>query len=140
MFSTFAMIPIFLPGVSPTTSRMTSMSDPFLTKEAAMKSTLFFTPQFKMSSLSFSVIVGKFTFTLGKFMFFRSPSMARLNDLFKFSKKHKIKLASIEDIISYRLKYEKLIIKKDTKSFNLKNFNKLIFHNYKNKLDNNNNY
>ena len=31
--------------------------------------------------------------------------------LFKFSKKHKIKLASIEDIISYRLKYEKLIIK-----------------------------
>ena len=32
--------------------------------------------------------------------------MARLNDLFKFSKKHKIKLASIEDLISYRLKYE----------------------------------
>ena len=32
-----------------------------------------------------------------------------LNDLFKFSKKHKIKLASIEDIISYRLQYEKLI-------------------------------
>ena len=37
--------------------------------------------------------------------------MARLNDLYKFSKKHKIKLASIEDLISYRLKYEKLIIK-----------------------------
>ena len=37
--------------------------------------------------------------------------MARLNDLFKFSKKHKIKLASIEDLISYRLKYEKLISK-----------------------------
>ena len=35
--------------------------------------------------------------------------MARLNDLFKFSKKHKIKLASIEDLISYRLKYEKLV-------------------------------
>ena len=35
--------------------------------------------------------------------------MARLNDLYKFSKKHKIKLASIEDLISYRLKYEKLI-------------------------------
>mmetsp|Transcript_440 Transcript_440/g.1564 ORF Transcript_440/g.1564 Transcript_440/m.1564 type:complete len:288 (-) Transcript_440:805-1668(-) len=81
MFSTFAIIPIFLPGVSPTTSRMTSMSDPFLTKEAAMKSTLFFTPQFKMSSLSFSVIVGKFTFTLGKFMFFRSPSMAEFSHL-----------------------------------------------------------
>ena len=48
--------------------------------------------------------------------------MARLNDLFKFSKKHKIKLASIEDLIFYRLKYEKLIIKKDTRSLNLKNF------------------
>ena len=66
--------------------------------------------------------------------------MARLNDLFKFSKKHKIKLASIEDLISYRLKYEKLIIKKDTRSLNLKNFDKLILHNYKNKLENNNNY
>ena len=66
--------------------------------------------------------------------------MARLNDLFRFSKKHKIKLASIEDLISYRLKYEKLIIKKDTRSFNLKNFDKLILHNYKNKLENNNNY
>ena len=66
--------------------------------------------------------------------------MARLNDLFKFSKKHKIKLASIEDLISYRLKYEKLIIKKETKFLNLKNFDKLILHKYKNKLENNNNY
>tara|TARA_Y100000768_G_scaffold322938_1_gene259309 strand:- start:20 stop:1069 length:1050 start_codon:yes stop_codon:yes gene_type:complete len=66
--------------------------------------------------------------------------MARLNDLFKFSKKHKIKLASIEDLISYRLKYEKLILKKDSKTLNLKNFNKLILHNYKNKLENNNNF
>ena len=66
--------------------------------------------------------------------------MARLNDLFKFSKKHKIKLASIEDLISYRLKYEKLIIKKDTKVLNLKNFDKLILHNYINKLENNNNF
>ena len=66
--------------------------------------------------------------------------MARLNDLFKFSKKHKIKLASIEDLISYRLKYEKLIIKKDTKKINLKNFNKFILHSYKNKLENNINF
>ena len=66
--------------------------------------------------------------------------MARLNDLFKFSKKHKIKLASIEDLISYRLKYEKLIIKKETRSFYLKSFNKLILHYYKNKLENNTNY
>ena len=66
--------------------------------------------------------------------------MARLNDLFKFSKKHKIKLASIEDLISYRIKYEKLIIKKETRSFYLKSFNKLVLHHYKNKLENNTNY
>ena len=66
--------------------------------------------------------------------------MARLNDLFKFSKKHKIKLASIEDLISYRLKYEKLIIKRDIKILNLKNFDKLFLHNYINKLENNNNF
>jgi len=41
--------------------------------------------------------------------------MARLNDLFKFSKKHKIRLASIEDIISYRLRNEKLISKINSK-------------------------
>ena len=52
------------------------MSLPFLTKLAAMKSTLFFTPQFMMSFLSFSVIVGKSTFTPGRFMFFLSPSFA----------------------------------------------------------------
>ena len=37
--------------------------------------------------------------------------MARLDDLVKFSKKHKIKIASIADLISYRLKNEKLIYK-----------------------------
>ena len=39
--------------------------------------------------------------------------------LFKFSKKHKIKLASIEDLISYRLKYEKLINRTTSKSIKL---------------------
>ena len=37
--------------------------------------------------------------------------MARLKDLKNFSKKHKLKIASIEDIISFRLKNEKLIKK-----------------------------
>ena len=46
--------------------------------------------------------------------------MARLNDLFKFSKKHKIKLASIEDLISYRLKYEKLVNRISSKILNIK--------------------
>ena len=66
--------------------------------------------------------------------------MARLNDLFKFSKKHKIKLASIEDLISYRLKYEKLVNRISSKTLNIKNGNKLNLFNYRNKLENNINY
>ena len=66
--------------------------------------------------------------------------MARLNDLYKFSKKHKIKLASIEDLISYRLKYEKLVIKLNSKIFFLKNNIKLNISYYKNKLENNINF
>tara|TARA_Y100000591_G_C21786619_1_gene674166 strand:+ start:152 stop:1207 length:1056 start_codon:yes stop_codon:yes gene_type:complete len=66
--------------------------------------------------------------------------MARLNDLFKFSKKHKIKLASIEDLISYRLKYEKLIKRLSSKILIIKNKSKLNIYNYKNKLENNINY
>ncbi len=66
--------------------------------------------------------------------------MARLNDLYKFSKKHKIKLASIEDLISYRLKYEKLIFRSNFKTINIKNIGKLNIYNYKNNLENNLNY
>ena len=66
--------------------------------------------------------------------------MARLNDLFKFSKKHKIKLASIEDLISYRLKYEKLIKRLTSKSLIVKKIGKLNIYNYKNKLENNINF
>jgi len=66
--------------------------------------------------------------------------MARLNDLFKFSKKHKIKLASIEDIISYRLRYEKLISRINTKTFTLHNNGKILIYSYKNKLGNNINF
>ena len=66
--------------------------------------------------------------------------MARLNDLFKFSKKHKIKLASIEDLISYRLKYEKLVIRSSLRIFNLKKLEKISVYTYRNKLDNNINY
>ena len=66
--------------------------------------------------------------------------MARLDDLFRFSKKHKIKLASIEDLISYRLKYEKLITKISSKNIFFKDSGKLNFFNYKNKLENNYNF
>ena len=37
--------------------------------------------------------------------------MARLDDLIRFSKKHNIKIASIADLIAYRLKNEKLIFR-----------------------------
>ena len=61
--------------------------------------------------------------------------MARLNDLFKFSKKHKIKLASIEDLISYRLKYEKLVKKITSKTFIIKKIGKVNIYVYKNELE-----
>jgi len=66
--------------------------------------------------------------------------MARLNDLFKFSEKHKIKLASIEDIISYRLKYEKLISRTNSKSILINKNEKIQIYSYKNKLGNNINF
>ena len=66
--------------------------------------------------------------------------MARLKDLYKFSKKHKIKLASIEDLISYRLKYEKLIIKLNSKNLYLKKNFRVNIHYYKNKLEENINF
>jgi len=66
--------------------------------------------------------------------------MARLNDLFKFAKKHKIKLASIEDLISYRLKYEKLVNKISTKSLRIKKIGRVNINIYKNKLENSMNF
>ena len=66
--------------------------------------------------------------------------MARLNDLVKFSRKHKIKLASIEDLISYRLKYEKLIRRIYSKSLILKKIGKINIYNYESKLEDNINF
>ena len=42
--------------------------------------------------------------------------MARLEDLINFSNKHKIKIASIADLIAHRLKNEKLVFKTQTKN------------------------
>jgi len=66
--------------------------------------------------------------------------MARLDDLFKFSEKHKIKLASIEDIISYRLQYEKLVSRINFKQIIFKNNERVQLYSYKNKLGNNINF
>ena len=66
--------------------------------------------------------------------------MARLKDLFEFSKKHKIKLASIEDLISYRLKYEKLVSRITSKSLIIKKVGKVNIYIYKDKLEKNINF
>ncbi len=65
--------------------------------------------------------------------------MARLNDLIGFSKKHNLKIASIEDLISFRLKNEKLVKHIKTKIFVFKRhkYELLI---YKNILDKSYNY
>ena len=61
--------------------------------------------------------------------------MARLDDLFNFSKKHKIKIASIADIIAHRLKNEKLIYKTNIKNITLNNNFRNTLHIYKNKIN-----
>ena len=66
--------------------------------------------------------------------------MARLNDLFRFSKKHNIRIASIEDLISYRLKNEKLIVNTDSKNLDLKKYGTFGIKTFKNKLDKSNHY
>ena len=63
--------------------------------------------------------------------------MARLKDLQKFSIKHNIKIASIEDLIAYRLRNEKLILKSYVKKTKTNNYD---FITYENKLNNSKNY
>ena len=47
--------------------------------------------------------------------------MAKGNELIKFSKKHKLKIGRIDDLIAYRLKIEKLIKFKKTEKISIKN-------------------
>ena len=60
-----------------------------------------FDPISKMSKLNPSSVICEVMNEDGR--------MARLDDLIKFSKKHNIKIASIADLIAYRLKTEKLM-------------------------------
>ena len=60
-------------------------------------------------------------------------TMAKGDDLFKFARKHNLKIAKIEDLISYRLKKEKLIkfkkkseIKVQNQKYKIKVFENLI--------------
>tara|TARA_B100000780_G_C21101679_1_gene444615 strand:- start:742 stop:1797 length:1056 start_codon:yes stop_codon:yes gene_type:complete len=66
--------------------------------------------------------------------------MARFDDLLKFSKKHKLKIASIEDLISYRLKNEKLITNISSKQIKIEKFGKFDLKIFKSKLDGSENY
>ncbi len=61
--------------------------------------------------------------------------MARLKDLKTFALKHKLKIASIEDIISFRLKNEKLVKNINIKNINYKNqkYDFLVYKNLVNK-------
>jgi len=61
--------------------------------------------------------------------------MARLDDLLKFAKKHNLKIASIEDLISYRLKNEKFMYNILNKKIRIKKFGFFNLGVFKNKLD-----
>ena len=50
-------------------------------------------------------------------------TMAKSDDLFKFAKRHNLKIAKIEDLISYRLRKEKLIKLKKTALIKIQNQN-----------------
>mgnify|MGYP006077482119 CR=1 FL=1 len=67
-------------------------------------------------------------------------TMARLDDLFKFAKKHNLKIASIEDLISYRLKNEKFVSNILNKKINIKKIGFLNLSIFKNRLDSLNHY
>ena len=58
-------------------------------------------------------------------------TMARGKQLFSFSKKHKLKLGKIDDLIAYRLNREKLIKHKKTSTIKIKkqNYQIKIFEN-----------
>ena len=66
--------------------------------------------------------------------------MARLKDLHRFSITHKIKIASIEDLIAYRLKNEDLISKLFLKKLYFKGKKNYELIKYENKLNNSKNF
>ena len=67
-------------------------------------------------------------------------TMARYKDLIPFAKKHKLKIAKIEDLISYRLKNEKLIKCISNKKIRIKKFGYFDLKTFRNKLDNSEHY
>ncbi len=62
--------------------------------------------------------------------------MARLPDLIKFAKQHKIKVATIADLIEYRRKNEKLVTATEQRKFISKNFGEFNLTIYRSQVDN----
>ena len=62
-------------------------------------------------------------------------TMARYKDLVPFSKKHNLKIAKIEDLISFRLKNEKFVKMIANKKISIKKFGTFYLKTFKNKLD-----
>ena len=62
-------------------------------------------------------------------------TMSRYKDLIPFAKKHKLKIAKIEDLISHRLKNERLIRCVSNRKIKVKKFGNFDLKTFKNKLD-----
>ena len=67
-------------------------------------------------------------------------TMARYKDLIPFAKKHKLKIAKIEDLISHRLKNERLVKSISNKKIKVKKFGIFDLKTFKNKLDGSEHY
>ncbi len=67
-------------------------------------------------------------------------TMARYKDLVPFAKKHKLKIARIEDLISHRLKTERLIKGISHKRISIKKFGNFELKTFKSKLDGSEHY
>ena len=63
-------------------------------------------------------------------------TMARLNDLIIFAKKHNLKIGAIKDLITYRLKNDILVEKTAEKTLKNKRFGKFKIITYRNKIEN----
>ncbi len=67
-------------------------------------------------------------------------TMARYKDLITFAKKHRLKIAKIEDLISHRLKNEKLIKFISSKKIKIKKFGNFDLKTFRNILDGSEHY
>ena len=67
-------------------------------------------------------------------------TMARYKDLIPFAKKHRLKIAKIEDLISHRMKNERLIKCISNKKIKIKKFGNFDLKTFRNKLDGSEHY